>query len=107
MSNTIQGLLCSCKWGEECVKLHKKFKEISDPRGKDPIRLDLSGQKEVQKMWRKAVACNLGKKEEDIKNVKQTVVYRHHWSLKQLEFFLMDRRKIGPPLQLDILICPK
>ena len=33
-----------CAWGDECLALHNKFFETDDPRGKAPIRLDLSGK---------------------------------------------------------------
>ena len=43
----VKGLCCACKWGNECLLIHQKFQMISDPRGKEPIRLDLSGSSAI------------------------------------------------------------
>ena len=61
---------CSCKWGEECFYLHNQFKKNNDPRGKDPIRLDLSGETELKFAWEKVVLNNLGINEKMVKNLK-------------------------------------
>ena len=99
MSNNrkeVKGLRCACKWGNECVLIHQKFQMISDPRGKEPIRLDLSGSSEIRRIWRNGVLFNLGVKEKEINNLKQSVVYRHHWTLKQLDHFYGGTKKAFP-----------
>ena len=42
---------------------------------------------------RKGVLFNLGAKEKEINNLKQLVVYRHHWTLKQLDHFYGGTKK--------------
>ena len=84
---------CACKWGNERVLIRQTFQMISDPRGKEPIRLDLSGSSEIRRMWRNGVLFNLGVKEKEINNLKQLVVCRHHWTLKQLDHFLRRNEK--------------
>ena len=61
------GCRCCCNWGDECLALCNKFFETDDPRGKDPIRLDLSGTPEIKKLWRKTVLTNLGTEEKELK----------------------------------------
>ena len=43
--------------------IHQKFQVISDPRGKEPIHLDLSSSSETRRIWRKGVLFNLGVEE--------------------------------------------
>ena len=73
MSNNrkeVKGLPCACKWGNECLLIHQKFQMISDPREKEPIRLDLSGSSETRRILRKGVLFNLSFKENEITNLK-------------------------------------
>ena len=44
-----------CVWGHECMLLHKRFAATDDPRGKDPIRLNLTGPSETMVTWKKVV----------------------------------------------------
>ena len=78
---------CSCKCGAECIKLHKRFTWTDDPRGKYPIHLDLSGSSESKIKRRKLLVKNLNINEKSVKNWKQMIVMRHHWSTKQLHHF--------------------
>ena len=87
---------CCCKWRDECFTLHKEFNETDDPRGKDPIRLDLSGAAELKKQWKKAIVNNLCVDVNPINNWKQVVVMRHHWTEKQLEHFYGSEKKVYP-----------
>ena len=61
--------------------LHKKFREAEDSGGKDPICLDLSGNTETRRMWRKYVIIDLGIESSSIRDIKQTVIYGNHLTL--------------------------
>ena len=50
---------CSCKCSEECLEMYKLCAATDVVRGKDPIRLDLSGTSVSRTIWRKAVVHNL------------------------------------------------
>ena len=47
--------------------MYKRFASTDDPRGKDPIRLDLSGSSEAKIKWRKLVVKNLNVNEKSVK----------------------------------------
>ena len=74
----------------------QEFFEAVDPRGKDPIRLDLSGNTETRRMWINSVITNLGIYESSIKNIKQTVVYRNYWTFQKFNYFFAGSRKKFP-----------
>ena len=87
---------CSCKWSEECLEMHKLFAATDDARGKDPVRLDLSGTSVSNSMWRKAVSHNLQINEKNVKSWQQITVMRHHWSVDQLKYFYCGPAKLFP-----------
>ena len=62
---------CSCKWNEECLKLRESFALASkdDPRGKPCYRIDLSGNSETKRIWRKSILRNLNIVEDNV-NIK-------------------------------------
>ena len=78
---------CSCKCSKECFEMCKLHAATDDVRGKDPIRLDLSGTSVSSTIWRKAVACNLQINEKNMKFWQRITVMRHHWSVDQLKHF--------------------
>ena len=50
---------CRWVWGDECMFFHKRFVATDDPRGKDPVRLNLSGPLETMVTWKKVVIKHL------------------------------------------------
>jgi len=52
--------------------------EGDELRGGDIICLDLSGESEMKKNWRKGVMKNLQINENIIKNLKRVLVMRYH-----------------------------
>ena len=87
---------CCCNWGNECLALHNKCFDTDDPRGKAPIRQDLSGVTESNTLWRKMVLTNLGTEEKELKNIKEANICRHHWSVQQLHHFCGTTKKLFP-----------
>ena len=94
---------CSCAWGDECMSLHKRFAKTDDPRGKDPIRLNLSGSSETMATWKKVVIKNLKINENNVKRWRHVNIMRHHWSPDQLKHFLMVKPKNTHPLRCHVL----
>ena len=78
----------------------------NDIRGEACIRLDLSGDTEIKKKLRQAVLKNLGTNEDSIKNIKDVIVARHHWTLNQLHYFFgqgIKHRILTPMPYQDII----
>ena len=62
----------------------KKFSLTDDLRGKDHIRIDLSGTTKLKQKWKKAVINNLCSDANSIKNWNQIAVNINHWAVKEL-----------------------
>ena len=88
---------CCCQCGIEYFKTCQRFAATDDPRGGDPIRLDLTGSSEVKMKWRKIVIKKLNMNENEVRNWKQLTVMRHHWSVDQLYHFFGGPSRRHPP----------
>ena len=86
---------CACKWSDECKRLREIFasndvNDDGDVRGKECVKLDLSGTSEKMRIWKVAVIANLKIEDNADVNRKKVPVARHHWSLGQLECLFDD-----------------
>ena len=102
MSNTHK---CSCRWNNECFQLRKQFEEANtdDSRGKPCFRLNLSGDTDAKKKWRRSMLSNLGVDDTSV-NIKCVNAAGRHWSFLKLQHFERTKTKSSTPMRHSDII---
>ncbi|GKZ00015.1 hypothetical protein MPSEU_000954900 [Mayamaea pseudoterrestris] len=96
---------CICSW-PECRAIQQAFTDriddgLDEPRGGNCYFLDFSNDKPKTHHWKQTVLACLNIHDDSfIKNPISVPVARHHWTLKQLEYFKTGG-KVSTPLAAD------